>query len=379
MRTSHSTSGSGSHSDSGSGSGSGSGSHSGSGSGSGSTSGSRATSWQIAAALLVIAVIAAAFAVARGLASAAAGARVLLIVLTVLAGIGAAALIAPPTALAAAACRLRSAVGAQPPALCRGAARVRRVAQGLHSSLTESGFDTDLAGEGPRPRHRSSGFCPAAGSGEIAGGCAADAVFDATGPGARGADSLGAPIPYPGWVGVEGGGAARRAADAPGEPPVTTRAGAGGASAAGEPPMYGVDGYGAPLAYLGNYRETSYANGNTNPRALRAASDTCDNSANHGPYAPGDLLAQVEYDLFGESSEGDPLGQFAPPCAGSLRDASAAELATGDERMAREGTVRNDAARAAAAALNRRRDLDSVFREELVSEENAVWWGRDEY
>ena len=357
-------------------------------------SGGQTSQWEIVAVVVIIVIVAVAISLARGRSG---GSALGAAALALLAAVGAAALTAPPAMLASAACRFRAAVGGTAVECSCAAKNSRSKTKGPGKSgvarLGERGFDPALGTEGYANLSGGSGgrssFCPsahadaddaagsnvafAAGSGTIGGSSAGAAEFDATGPAGYGVEDIAPPRAYPGAV------FAGRSAP-PAGIPASVGISAAGASAAGEPPMYGVDGYGTPLGYLGDYRETSYANGNQNPRALRAASDVCDNSINHGPYTPRDLLAQVEYDLFGGSSDGDPLGQFAPPCgSGSLRDVSAAELATGDERIAREGTVRNDAARAAAAALNRRRDLDGLFREELVSEGDSIWWGRYEY
>jgi hypothetical protein len=50
----------------------------------------------------------------------------------------------------------------------------------------------------------------------------------------------------------------------------------------------------------------------------------------------------------------------------------------GDERITYQNRSRNDETRVIAGTMNRRRDLDKYFREELEEEEDSRWWGRQE-
>lgn len=51
----------------------------------------------------------------------------------------------------------------------------------------------------------------------------------------------------------------------------------------------------------------------------------------------------------------------------------------GDQRMARQSIQRNDPLRSTIGSMRKQCDLDKYLREELNEEEDAVWWGRDEY
>jgi hypothetical protein len=68
-----------------------------------------------------------------------------------------------------------------------------------------------------------------------------------------------------------------------------------------------------------------------------------------------------------------------PPRAGACIDdeANDAEI-DGDEGMVYQGTQRNDPTRVTAGTMNRRRDLDRYFREEVEEAEEREWWGRHE-
>jgi len=66
----------------------------------------------------------------------------------------------------------------------------------------------------------------------------------------------------------------------------------------------------------------------------------------------------------------------AAPCADD--EANDVEM-DGDELAAIQGRVRNDAERVIAGTMNRRRDFDKYFREEVEEAEGRVWWGRHEH
>jgi hypothetical protein len=50
----------------------------------------------------------------------------------------------------------------------------------------------------------------------------------------------------------------------------------------------------------------------------------------------------------------------------------------GDERITYQVRARNDETRVAAGTMNRRRDMDKYFREEVAEAEDREWWGRHE-
>jgi hypothetical protein len=50
----------------------------------------------------------------------------------------------------------------------------------------------------------------------------------------------------------------------------------------------------------------------------------------------------------------------------------------GDERINYQALSRNDPSRTTAGTMGRRAGLDAYLREEVVEEENRVWWGRHE-
>jgi hypothetical protein len=102
-----------------------------------------------------------------------------------------------------------------------------------------------------------------------------------------------------------------------------------------------------------------------------------------------------EYDTEGEFGHRDrtdddvdsvPMGNpfdssriYSPTADGPCFDdeANDAEI-DGDESAVYQGTHRNDATRVIAGTMNRRRDMDRYFREELEEEEDRRWWGRHE-
>ncbi|MFA6165792.1 MAG: hypothetical protein WC700_04190 [Gemmatimonadaceae bacterium] len=84
-----------------------------------------------------------------------------------------------------------------------------------------------------------------------------------------------------------------------------------------------------------------------------------------------------------EASEGAPYnhGRVAypqPPEPGYDDEANDAEL-DGDELNTVQARSRNDAQRVTAGTMNRRRDLDKYFREEVEAAEDQRWWGAHEY
>jgi hypothetical protein len=50
----------------------------------------------------------------------------------------------------------------------------------------------------------------------------------------------------------------------------------------------------------------------------------------------------------------------------------------GDEQNTYQARARNDHERVVAGTMNRRKDLDKYFREEVEEAEDREWWGRDE-
>lgn len=115
--------------------------------------------------------------------------------------------------------------------------------------------------------------------------------------------------------------------------------------------------------------------------------------ADAGHY-PGDIDID-EYDTEGayghrDATEGDadsvPMGNpyntgrvsYAPSAAACIDDeANDAEI-DADEHNTYQARSRNDATRVAAGTMNRRRDLDRFFREEVEEAEDREWWGRHE-
>ena len=82
------------------------------------------------------------------------------------------------------------------------------------------------------------------------------------------------------------------------------------------------------------------------------------------------------------AAEGNPfaLGRLRPDVAAGAEyddEANDDEL-DGDERMANQGTSRNDATRVTAGTMNRRGDVDKYLREEVEEAQDRVWWGRHE-
>lgn len=55
------------------------------------------------------------------------------------------------------------------------------------------------------------------------------------------------------------------------------------------------------------------------------------------------------------------------------------EAIDGDERLVYQAQSRNDLVRVTEGTMNRRRDLDKYFREEVEEEENRIWYSRHEY
>ena len=51
----------------------------------------------------------------------------------------------------------------------------------------------------------------------------------------------------------------------------------------------------------------------------------------------------------------------------------------GDELIAYQAQPRNDNTRVVKGIMNRRRDMDEYFREELTNEEDRQWWGRHDW
>lgn len=85
-------------------------------------------------------------------------------------------------------------------------------------------------------------------------------------------------------------------------------------------------------------------------------------------------------------NEGAPAGNpfnrnrvsFQPAADACIDDeANDAEM-DGDELMTHHGRARNDPERVTAGTMNRRRDLDKYFREEVEEAEDREWWGRYE-
>jgi hypothetical protein len=69
---------------------------------------------------------------------------------------------------------------------------------------------------------------------------------------------------------------------------------------------------------------------------------------------------------------------FPAKAGGCVDDeANDAEI-DGDEGGVYQALSRNDATRATAGSMNRRRDLDPYFREEVEEAENRMWWGQGE-
>lgn len=62
-----------------------------------------------------------------------------------------------------------------------------------------------------------------------------------------------------------------------------------------------------------------------------------------------------------------------------LRTEADDDIVGGDERLVNNALGRNDPTRPQVGLLNRRRDLERNFVEELEEEEGRVWWGRSEY
>ena len=69
----------------------------------------------------------------------------------------------------------------------------------------------------------------------------------------------------------------------------------------------------------------------------------------------------------------------SPAAAGACVDdeANDAEI-DGDELATYQARPSNDATRVAAGTMNRRRDMDRYFREEVEEAEDRQWWGRHE-
>lgn len=80
-----------------------------------------------------------------------------------------------------------------------------------------------------------------------------------------------------------------------------------------------------------------------------------------------------------EGNPFDPMRVRADLAAGPCVDDEANDNEIdGDEKMAYQGSVRNDATRVTAGTINRRRDMDKYFREEVEEAEEREWWGRHE-
>lgn len=84
-----------------------------------------------------------------------------------------------------------------------------------------------------------------------------------------------------------------------------------------------------------------------------------------------------------DAAEGAPYnhGRVAypqPPEPCYEDEANDAEM-DGDELNTVQARSRNDAQRVTAGTMNRRRDLDKYFREEVTETEDREWWGAHEY
>jgi hypothetical protein len=85
------------------------------------------------------------------------------------------------------------------------------------------------------------------------------------------------------------------------------------------------------------------------------------------------------YDDAPEGNPFDPMRIRSDLAAGPCVDDEANDNEIdGDERMANQGTARNDAARVTAGTINRLKDMDKYFREEVAEAEEREWWGRNE-
>jgi len=102
--------------------------------------------------------------------------------------------------------------------------------------------------------------------------------------------------------------------------------------------------------------------------------DEFDSETDHRDRTEGDARLAPDGNPFNLSRIANEVA--AAPCDDD--EANDEEL-DGDERMANQGTARNDATRVTAGTMNRRRTLDKYFRENLDEDENSRWWGRHEY
>lgn len=124
-----------------------------------------------------------------------------------------------------------------------------------------------------------------------------------------------------------------------------------------------------------------------------AVASTTASPPDAGPY-PG-AIDLDEYDTeaqYGHRDRTEGDGDYAPagnpynrgriswPAAADAcvdDEANDAEM-DGDELMTYHGRARNDAERVTAGTMNRRRDMDKYFREEVEIAEQREWWGRHE-
>lgn len=90
----------------------------------------------------------------------------------------------------------------------------------------------------------------------------------------------------------------------------------------------------------------------------------------------------VDLSRYEVAPEGNPFDSMrvradlaAAPCVDD--EANDNEI-DGDERMANQGTARNDATRVTAGTMNRLKDMRKYLEEEPEEAEERVWWGRNE-
>lgn len=85
------------------------------------------------------------------------------------------------------------------------------------------------------------------------------------------------------------------------------------------------------------------------------------------------------YEVAPEGNPFDPMrvrsDLAAAPCVDD--EANDNEI-DGDERMANQGTARNDATRVTAGTINRLKDMRKYLEEETLEAEEREWWGRNE-
>jgi hypothetical protein len=145
----------------------------------------------------------------------------------------------------------------------------------------------------------------------------------------------------------------------------------------------------APFLSCGAPQENFTVPGMAPPRAVSAPATTAAAGAYPGAIEVDDHGAAARYghedrarganrrapagNAFNAGRVAAPTGDA--PCLDD--EANDAEI-DGDERINYQSLSRNDATRVTAGTMNRRRELDPYFREELDQEEDSRWWGRHE-